>query len=385
MKNKLKTILLAVSFAAASAPAFAQVDSVLIQSAQFVGDLNIFLRDANKISNQPFVIETETNASLMKYNMLPTRLISFTQPATILSSNFPMEKKLKKLQNGWIDVSFGSYVTPKVDAYYTDGRSKKGDWGILYGHQSSNSNFEVLSGADLPTTFSDNHAALWGKRFYKKTVADAKFNWNRNVTNWYGIDSSQQYVADYSALKQTMSVYSGNFGIHTFDRDSNDLNWWGKAGYRLASDAYNSNEHFVDVSGGASKLVKTEVFSGEFGITYNKFNSTGLDWSADYANTWGEGDSLRSIRTFDNAICIVDEFQNLTKQQLQMVLSRLGKGSIMILTGDRYQVDLKFNNDSAVHEVPKIKNSIYVNEIILTDNHRHEALEEILNLLNEKY
>jgi PhoH-like ATPase len=81
----------------------------------------------------------------------------------------------------------------------------------------------------------------------------------------------------------------------------------------------------------------------------------------------------------------VDEFQNLTKQQLQMVLSRLGKGSIMILTGDRYQVDLKFNNDSAVHEVPKIKNSKWVNEIILTDNHRHEALEEILNLLNEKY
>ena len=303
MKNKLKTILLAVGFAAAASPALAQVDSVLIQSAQFVGDLNIFLRDANKISNQPFVIETETNASLLKYNMLPTRLISFTQPATILSSNFPMEKKLKKLQNGWVDVSFGSYVTPKVDAYYTDGRSKKGDWGFLYGHQSSNTNFEVLSGADLPTTFSDNHATLWGKRFYKKTVADAKFNWNRNVTNWYGIDSSQQsYFSDYAKLKQTMNVYSGNFGIHTFDRDSNDLNWWGKAGYRLASDAFNSNEHFVDVSGGASKLVKTEVFSGEFGITYNKFNSTGLDWSPDYANTWGEGDSLRSVRTFDNAI-----------------------------------------------------------------------------------
>ena len=164
----------------AAAPAIAQVDSVLIQSAQFVGDLNIFLRDANKISNQPFVIETETNASLMKYNILPTRQISFTQPATILSSNFPMEKKLKKLQNGWVDVSFGSYVTPKIDAYYTDGRSKKGDWGVRYGHQSANSNFEVLSGADLPTTFSENNATLWGKRFYKKTVADAKINWNRN-------------------------------------------------------------------------------------------------------------------------------------------------------------------------------------------------------------
>ncbi len=90
-------------------------------------------------------------------------------------------------------------------------------------------------------------------------------------------------------------------------------------------------------------------------------------------------------RTFDNAICIVDEFQNLTKQQLQMVLSRLGKDSIMILTGDRYQVDLKFNNDSAVHDVPKLTKSKYVNEIILLDNHRHEALDEILRLLNERY
>jgi phosphate starvation-inducible PhoH-like protein len=90
-------------------------------------------------------------------------------------------------------------------------------------------------------------------------------------------------------------------------------------------------------------------------------------------------------RTFDNSICIVDEFQNLTKQQLQMVLSRLGKDSIMILTGDKHQVDLKFKNDSAIHEVPKIKESRFVNEIILKDNHRHESLTEILRLLNESY
>ena len=90
-------------------------------------------------------------------------------------------------------------------------------------------------------------------------------------------------------------------------------------------------------------------------------------------------------RTFDNAICIVDEFQNLTKQQLQMVLSRLGKDSLMILTGDKHQIDLKFKNDSAIHDVPKIKGSRFVNEIILKDNHRHEALTEILHLLNESY
>ncbi len=86
-------------------------------------------------------------------------------------------------------------------------------------------------------------------------------------------------------------------------------------------------------------------------------------------------------RTFENAVVIVDEFQNLTKQQLGMVLGRLGKNSIMILCGDGQQIDLKFNNDSAIHEVPKLKDSKYVYTIALKDNHRHAALDEVLRLL----
>ena len=88
-------------------------------------------------------------------------------------------------------------------------------------------------------------------------------------------------------------------------------------------------------------------------------------------------------RTFDNACVIVDEFQNLTKQQLGMVLGRLGKKSTMILTGDPQQIDLKFPNDSAIHEVPKVKDSDYAYAVTLTDNHRHEALDEILRLLQQ--
>ena len=88
-------------------------------------------------------------------------------------------------------------------------------------------------------------------------------------------------------------------------------------------------------------------------------------------------------RTFDNAVVIVDEFQNLTKAQLGMVLGRLGKGSTMILTGDPQQIDLKFSNDSAVHDVPKLKSSDHVYSNTLKDNHRHEALNEVLKLLYE--
>jgi phosphate starvation-inducible PhoH-like protein len=88
-------------------------------------------------------------------------------------------------------------------------------------------------------------------------------------------------------------------------------------------------------------------------------------------------------RTFEDAVCIIDEFQNLTKQQLSMCLSRLGKNSTMIFTGDTQQIDLKFKNDSAIHEVAKVQGSQYVNKIILRENHRHAALDEIFELLKD--
>ena len=86
-------------------------------------------------------------------------------------------------------------------------------------------------------------------------------------------------------------------------------------------------------------------------------------------------------RTFDNSIIIVDEFQNLTRSQLSMVLGRLGKNSMMMFCGDNQQVDLKDRNYSAMHEVSKIVSSQYVYKVVLKDNHRHESLIEVLELL----
>jgi len=86
-------------------------------------------------------------------------------------------------------------------------------------------------------------------------------------------------------------------------------------------------------------------------------------------------------RTFDNAVVIVDEFQNLTKAQLRMALGRLGKDSIMVFCGDNQQVDLGDVFKSAIDDVHKIKDSEHVYKVILEDNHRHRAIDDVLKLL----
>ena len=86
-------------------------------------------------------------------------------------------------------------------------------------------------------------------------------------------------------------------------------------------------------------------------------------------------------RTFDNAVVIVDEFQNLTKAQLRMALGRLGKDSIMIFCGDNQQVDLKDVFNSAIDDIAKMEQSKYVYKIVLEDNHRHKAIGDVLRLL----
>jgi phosphate starvation-inducible protein PhoH and related proteins len=45
-------------------------------------------------------------------------------------------------------------------------------------------------------------------------------------------------------------------------------------------------------------------------------------------------------RTFSNSVTICDEFQNCTWEQIKLVLTRIGRRTKMIVTGDPYQSDI---------------------------------------------
>jgi phosphate starvation-inducible PhoH-like protein len=89
-------------------------------------------------------------------------------------------------------------------------------------------------------------------------------------------------------------------------------------------------------------------------------------------------------RTFANSFVIVDECQNITHTQTEMVIGRLGKGGKMVFCGDLSQVDLKSKKDSGIGFFTKLEDNVKgVKVTTLKTNHRHEIVEPILTVYSE--
>ena len=87
-------------------------------------------------------------------------------------------------------------------------------------------------------------------------------------------------------------------------------------------------------------------------------------------------------RTLANAFIILDEAQNTTSRQMKMILTRLGHGSKMVITGDVTQVDLPKSEQPGLNEIETILSNIDgVAFVRLTsrDVVRHRLVQDIIS------
>jgi phosphate starvation-inducible protein PhoH and related proteins len=86
-------------------------------------------------------------------------------------------------------------------------------------------------------------------------------------------------------------------------------------------------------------------------------------------------------RNFTNCLVVIDEAQNLTDTQMELLLTRICHGSKMIFCGDGAQIDLKDRKTSGFDVVCKHMKDVPGFEVItLEKNHRHEIVEYILDI-----
>ena len=86
-------------------------------------------------------------------------------------------------------------------------------------------------------------------------------------------------------------------------------------------------------------------------------------------------------RTFLKSFVIVDEAQNVTHNQMETVIGRLGKGSKMVICGDMAQIDLKDKRETGFSFLSRIEESVGGFSVsTLLQNHRHEIVSPILKV-----
>ncbi|MHC4703272.1 MAG: PhoH family protein, partial [Planctomycetota bacterium] len=92
-------------------------------------------------------------------------------------------------------------------------------------------------------------------------------------------------------------------------------------------------------------------------------------------------------RTLNEAAIICDEAQNTSAMQMLMVLTRMGNGSKMIITGDITQIDLEPGQKSgmieAIETLRRIKGIGYVG-LTKSDIVRHRLVQNIVQAYHKK-
>jgi phosphate starvation-inducible PhoH-like protein len=86
-------------------------------------------------------------------------------------------------------------------------------------------------------------------------------------------------------------------------------------------------------------------------------------------------------RTLDNAFVILDEAQNTTHNQMKMFLTRMGKNTKFVITGDPGQIDLPRRVISGLKEVLLILADVKGIEIIYLDGRdviRHQLVKKVI-------
>ena len=90
-------------------------------------------------------------------------------------------------------------------------------------------------------------------------------------------------------------------------------------------------------------------------------------------------------RTLKNSYILLDEAQNTVSSQIKMFLTRMGKNSKMIITGDITQIDLKSRKESGLVDAIKRFNNtegIGIVQLKEQDVLRHKLVKKILSKYN---
>jgi len=122
----------------------------------------------------------------------------------------------------------------------------------------------------------------------------------------------------------------------------------------------------------------------EFILDHKKGNTEGVDSMVANNIIQLEAVTYMRGRSIAKQYIIIDEAQNLTPHEMKAIISRVGPGSKMVLTGDPYQIDnpyLDASSNGLTYAVEKLKGQPAFGNMFFTKNERSDIASLAAELL----
>lgn len=221
-----------------SSTLFAQKEEVVI-----IGSYQPSLSDAFKINKNPEMIDTTYPAPKFTYDITSKRVPTTFQIEAIKAAKLVGEP-ITRLYKNLLKAGFGTYVTPYIEFFANNTRSKKYSYGVHLRHFSSTGKIQDYA----KSSFSENELNVYGDRFFQKSTLSGDLFFDRKVVHYYGFQPKfydSGLIPDDDAIRQRYATIGFNAKYQSNYTDSNKLNHSFTLGFYNLSDDYSASENAV--------------------------------------------------------------------------------------------------------------------------------------------
>ena len=223
--------------------------------------------DANKLSEQPKIIDTATVEPNFNYKISSKPFFPAFDPKIIKPVKMVGEP-LKKLYQNYALLGYGNYTKPMFELRYGTKRSKTMLAGINIKHLSQHGNIKLEGLEDkVYTGYSRNHVNIFAHRIFKESALETDFTYNRKALHFYG---HNQAVADTimpkDDVRQVFSWMNASLRYRSTYLTKSRINYNVALDYNYFEDNYSTFLSDVGVVGDFSLLYNKELIGLDMDI-----------------------------------------------------------------------------------------------------------------------
>lgn len=200
------------------------------------------IKDAVKFSDLPEITDTVKKINNINYGIQSKPIFSKYEVMPIDAAKMQNEP-LSKLYRSLLKLGFGTYTTPYGEFWINSLRTKDLVYGAHLKHLSSSSHLKNVGYSG----FSDNEGEVFVKKFYKKHTLNAALNYKRNVSHFYGFDTTKNDVTK-SFIRQRYQLIEPTIKLQSHYTDSSKINHQILLGYYNLTDLYKVAENNIKIN-----------------------------------------------------------------------------------------------------------------------------------------